>query len=219
MAISAALVKELREKTGAGIMDCKKALAENDGDIEKSIDYLREKGLSAAAKKTGRITSDGLINSYIHAGGKTGVLLEVNCETDFVAKTDDFQNLTKDISMHIAASNPQYLVREDVPVETLEKERKILRNQALETGKPEKVVDKIVTGRLEKFYSENCLMEQSFVKDPDLTIEDVRKEAVAKIGENIIIRRFVRFQLGEGLEKRQDDLASDVADQLKDSGN
>jgi len=213
--ISAAMVKELREKTGAGIMDCKKALQEKGGNVEEAVDYLREKGLAAAAKKSGRITSEGLVSSYIHAGGKIGVLVEVNCETDFVARTDEFQAFVKDICMQIAATNPQGVSREDIPAEVVEREKQIYRTQALESGKPEKIVDRIVSGKLEKFYQENCLLEQPFVKDTDKTVEDLVKEMIAKTGENIGIRRFVRFVMGEGLEKRSCDLASEVAAQLQ----
>ena len=219
MEITAALVKQLREKTGAGIMDCKTALGATAGDIEKAVDYLREKGLSAAVKKSGRTASEGLIGTYVHAGGKIGVMIEVNCETDFVAKTDDFTGLVKDLTLHIAAANPLYMTREDVPEDVLDRERTVLRNQALDSGKPEKVVEKIVGGRIEKFYSENCLMEQPFVKDPDITIEDLRVKMVAKTGENISIRRFERYQLGEGLEKRKDDLAEEVSRQLEAAGD
>lgn len=215
MNISAAMVKDLREKTGAGMMDCKKALVETNGDIEKAIEYLREKGLAAAAKKSGRIAAEGLVASYIHMGGKIGVLLEINCETDFVAKTEKFQELTKNIAMHIAASNPKYLKKEDVPEEEVNHERQILKAQALNEGKPEQFVDKIITGRLEKFYKELCLLEQAYIKDPDKTIEQVIKEAISEIGENIVIRRFTRYELGEGLEKRNEDFAAEVMAQTK----
>jgi elongation factor Ts len=194
------MVKALREKTGAGMMDCKRALEETGGDMEKAVEYLREKGLAAAAKRAGRTAAEGVIESYIHLGGKLGVLVEVNCETDFVARTPEFQELARDIAMQVAAANPQYLTREDVPAEVLEKEKEILRAQALNEGKPEKVVDRIVEGRLEKFYSENCLLEQPFIKDPDKKVRDLLAEKIARIGENIVVRRFVRFQLGETLE-------------------
>ncbi|MDI3537992.1 MAG: elongation factor Ts [Bacillota bacterium] len=200
MAITAEMVKALREKTGAGMMDCKRALEETGGDMEKAVEYLREKGLAAAAKRAGRTAAEGVIESYIHLGGKLGVLVEVNCETDFVARTPEFQELARDIAMQVAAANPQYLTREDVPAEVLEKEKEILRAQALNEGKPEKVVDRIVEGRLEKFYSENCLLEQPFIKDPDKKVRDLLAEKIARIGENIVVRRFVRFQLGETLE-------------------
>lgn len=200
MAITADQVKVLREKTGAGMMDCKRALEEAGGDMEKAIEYLREKGLAAAAKKAGRTAAEGVIEAYIHLGGKLGVLVEVNCETDFVARTPEFREFARDIAMQVAAANPQYLRREDVPAEVLEKEKEILRAQALNEGKPEKVVDRIVEGRLEKFYSENCLLEQPFIKDPDKKVRDLLAEKIARIGENIVIRRFVRFQLGETQE-------------------
>ena len=205
--ITAALVKELRERTGAGMMDCKKALAATEGDMDKAIDFLREKGLAAAAKKAGRIAAEGLVESYIHGGGRIGVLVEVNCETDFVAKTDAFKSLVKDIAMHIAAANPSYLRREEVPAAELEHEKMVLSEQARNEGKPEKIIEKMVTGRIEKYYKEVCLLEQPFVKDPDKTISDLITESIAKIGENIAIRRFTRYQLGEGIEKKQEDFA------------
>jgi elongation factor Ts len=195
------MVKELREKTGAGMMDCKKALAETGGDLQKALDYLRQKGLATAAKRAGRVASEGRIGSYIHAGGKIGVMVEVNCETDFVAKTDDFQAFAKDIAMHIAASNPSYIRREEVTVEVLEREKEIYRAQARDAQKPEKVIDKIVEGKLEKFYGETCLLEQPFVKDPDLTIQDLLNGLIGKLGEKIEIRRFTRYQVGEGIAK------------------
>ena len=217
MSISAADVKSLREKTGAGMMDCKKALTETGGDMEKAIDVLRKKGLSAAAKKSERIASEGLVGSYIHAGGKIGVLLEVNCETDFVAKTEEFQQLVKDLSMHIAAANPSYVRREEVPADVLDREKEIYKDQARQSGKPENILDKIIEGKLEKFYGDVCLLDQVFVKDPDgkQKIRDLITEKIAKIGENISVRRFVRFQLGEGLEKRSCDFAAEVAEQLE----
>jgi elongation factor Ts len=199
--VSANLVKELREKTGAGMMDCKKALSETEGDFEKAIDFLRQKGLATAAKRVGRIAAEGQIGSYIHAGGKIGVMVEVNCETDFVAKTDDFRNFSKDIAMHIAASNPLYVQRENVPAEVLEREREIYRAQAREARKPEKILDKIVEGKLEKYFGEVCLLEQPFIKDPDLTIQDLINGLIGKLGEKIEIRRFARFQVGEGIGK------------------
>lgn len=214
MEISASSVKDLRERTGAGIMDCKKALKETEGDIDKAVDFLRKKGMSAASKKADRVASEGLVGSYLHAGGKIGVLVEVNCETDFVAKNEDFQNLIRDIAMHIAAANPLNVTREEISAELIEKEREIFKAQALETGKPENIVDKIVQGRVDKFCSEITLMEQSFVKDPDKTIENVVSEAIAKIGEKISIRRFARFHVGEGLEKKESNLAEEVAAQL-----
>ncbi|WP_127488113.1 translation elongation factor Ts [Paenibacillus ehimensis] len=215
MAVSAAAVKELREKTGAGMLDCKKALEEANGDLTKAAEILREKGLSAAANKAGRIATEGMIESYIHAGGKIGVLVEVNSETDFVAKNEQFRTFVRDVALHIAASNPKFLRREEVPQEALEKEREILTNQALNEGKPEKIVEKIVEGRLAKYYEEYCLLEQPFVKDPDKTVEEVLKENIATIGENLSIRRFVRFELGEGLEKKQENFAEEVMSQVK----
>ena len=208
--ITAALVKELRERTGAGMMDCKKALAATE-----AIDFLREKGLAAAAKKAGRIAAEGLVESYIHGGGRIGVLVEVNCETDFVAKTDAFKSLVKDIAMHIAAANPSYLRREEVPAAELEHEKMVLSEQARNEGKPEKIIEKMVTGRIEKYYKEVCLLEQPFVKDPDKTISDLITESIAKIGENIAIRRFTRYQLGEGIEKKQEDFAAEVMSFVK----
>ena len=210
MEISAAAVKELREKTGAGIMDCKKALAESKGDLEKAVTYLREKGLAAAAKKASRVASEGIVSSYIH-GGKVGVLIEVNCETDFVAKTDGFSDLVKDIAMHVAAMNPLYVRREEVPAELVEKEKEIYAHQAKESGKPDNVIQKMVDGKIEKFFKEICLLEQPFVKNPDITIEKLVVEAIAKLGENISVRRFVRFKVGEGIEKKSTDFAAEVA--------
>lgn len=215
MAISAAMVKELREKTGAGMLDCKKALEEANGDMQKATEILREKGLAAAAKKAGRIATEGVVESYIHGGGRVGVLVEVNCETDFVAKTDAFKAFVKDIAMQIAASSPRYVRREEVPQEELDKEREILRNQALNEGKPAHIVDKMVEGRMNKFYEEFCLMEQSFIKDPDKTIQQLLNEKIAQIGENISVRRFVRYELGEGLEKKQDNFVEEVMSQAK----
>ena len=208
--ITASLVKELREKTGVGMMDCKRALVETDGDLEKAVDYLREKGLSKAAKKADRVMAEGLVASYIHGNGRIGVLVEVNCETDFVARSEDFQQLVKDVAMQIAATNPRYLTREDVPQEAIDHEREVLRQQALNEGKPEAIVDKMTEGRLEKFYRENVLLEQEFVKDTDKSVQQMITEMIAKIGENISVRRFTRYQLGEGIEKRQDDFASEV---------
>ena len=202
MEISMERIKDLRQRTGAGVIDCKTALNETQGDVDKAIEYLRRKGLATAAKKAGRIASDGLVSSYIHAGGKIGVLVEINCETDFVAKTEDFQAFVKNIAMQIAAANPQYVRREEISNEVLEKEREIYRAQALESKKPEKVIDKIVEGKLERFYSEVCLLEQTYIKDGDLTVKEVLDALVGKIGENIQVRRFARFQLGEGLQAR-----------------
>ena len=197
MAITAQMVKELRDKTNAGMMDCKKALTENDGDMEKAADWLRQKGLAVAAKRAGRAASEGQVASYIHAGGKLGVLVEVNCETDFTGKTDEFVTFAKDVAMHIAATNPICISPEEMPEDVLERERNIYIAQAKEQGKPEKIMDKIVEGKLKKFYSEACLLNQPFVKDTDKTIEDLLNELRGKTGENVMIRRFARFQLGE----------------------
>ena len=213
--ISAQMVKELRETTGAGMMDCKKALTAVEGDMDKAIDFLREKGLAAAAKKAGRVAAEGLVEAYIHGGGRIGVLVEVNCETDFVAKTDAFKELVKDIAMHIAATNPSYLKREEVPTAELEHEQAVLAEQARNEGKPEKIIEKMVAGRIEKYYKEVCLMEQPFVKDPDKTISDLITESIAKIGENISIRRFTRYQLGEGIEKKEENFAEEVMSFVK----
>ena len=197
MEISASQVKELREKTGVGIMDCKQALKESKGNIEQAIEFLRKKGIATAKKRGGRQTSEGLVQSYIHAGGKIGVLVEVNCETDFSAKTDDFTTFAKDVAMQIAATNPISIDRDGIPPETLNKEMDIYATQAKESGKPEKVVEKIVEGKMKKFYSEVCLLEQAYVKNPDITIQDLVNDLMAKTGENIVINRFARFQLGE----------------------
>lgn len=194
--ISAAMVKALREKSGAGIMDCKEALASCDGDMEKAVDFLRKKGLATAAKRAGRATSEGTIQSYIHLGGKLGVMVEVNCETDFVAKTDAFIEFAKNLAMHVAATNPVAISQEDVPEAVLNREKEIYRAQALETGKPEKMIDKIIEGKIGKFYKENCLMNQAYVRDPDKTISDYLNEVVAKTGEKITVKRFARFQVG-----------------------
>ena len=202
MEVSASAVKDLREKTGAGMMDCKKALAETDGDVQKAIDYLRQKGLAAAAKKADRVAADGAVGAYVHPGGKIGVLVEINCETDFVARTAEFQSLLKDVAMQVAAANPRYLRREEVPAAELDKEKAIYRQQALETGKPEKVVDKIVEGKIERFYSEACLLEQAFIKDPDKKVTDILNESIGRLGENIQIRRFSRYHLGEAAVKQ-----------------
>jgi len=195
--ITAQMVKELRDKTGAGMMHCKKALGESGGDIEKAVKYLREQGIASASKKSGRATSEGLIYSYIHPGDKLGVLVEINCETDFVARTEDFKNFAKDIAMQIAAADPRVVDREELTAEVIAAEREVYHNQALKEGKPEKIVDKIIDGKLEKFYSEACLMEQPFVKDGDRAIGDVVTGIIGKLGENVKIRRFVRFRLGE----------------------
>lgn len=199
--VSASVVKELREKTGAGMMDCKKALAETGGDVPKAIDLLRQKGLASAAKKADRVATDGAVGAYVHAGGKIGVLVEINCETDFVARTTEFQALLKDVAMQVAAASPRFVRREEVSPEEFEKEKLIYRQQALESGKPEKVVDKIVEGKMEKFYSEVCLLEQSFIKDPDKKVIEVINDAIARLGENIQVRRFARYHLGEGVAK------------------
>ncbi len=209
--VTAAAVKELREKTGAGMMDCKKALTETGGDMEKAIDWLRAKGLSAAAKKAGRVASEGLVGSYIHGNGRIGVLVEVNCETDFVARNDDFQQLVRDIAMHIAAAAPLYVRREEVEPEVLERELAVYREQLKEQGKPEKIWDKILEGRKEKFLKEICLLEQEFVKNPDVTVQEMINQAIATIGENISVRRFARFVLGEGIEKKTESFAEEVA--------
>ena len=215
MAVNASAVKELRERTGAGMLDCKKALEETNGDIDKAVDVLREKGLSAAANKAGRAATEGTVESYIHAGGRIGVLVEINCETDFVGTTDQFKNFARDIAMHIAAASPLYVRREEVPAEVVEKEKEILKAQALNEGKPEKIVEKMVEGRVNKYYEENCLLEQSFVKDPDKTISQLLNEKISTIGENISIRRFARFELGEGLEKKVDNFVEEVMAQVK----
>ena len=195
--ISATMVKQLREKSGAGMMDCKQALVECDADIDKAVDFLRKKGLATAQKRAGRAMTEGTIQSYIHMGGKLGVLVEVNCETDFVAKNEDFVQFAKNMAMHIAASNPLGVRAEDVSEDTVQRERDIYQAQALETGKPENVITKIVDGKMNKFFKENCLLNQPYVRDPDLAVEDVLNELIAKIGENITIKRFVRFQTGE----------------------
>ena len=213
--ITAAMVKELRERTQAGMMDCKKALVESDGDMEKAVAYLREKGLAAAAKKAGRVASEGAVESYIHMGGKIGVLVEVNCETDFVAKTDTFKALCHDIALQIAATNPLCVSKEEVPQEVLEREKEILRQQALNEGKPEKIVERMVEGRIEKYYKENVLLEQAFVKDPEKNIATLVNEATLASGEKISIRRFVRFECGEGIEKKQSNLADEIAEMTK----
>ena len=210
MEVTTALVKELRERTQAGMMDCKKALLATDGNIEKAVEYLREKGLSAAVKKAGRVASEGMVDSYIHMGGKIGVLVEVNCETDFVAKTDTFKALVHDVALQIAASNPLFISKDEVPTTNLEKEREILRAQALNEGKPEKIVERMVEGRIEKYYKEVCLLEQPIVKNPDITVQDLVNEATLASGEKIAIRRFTRYELGEGIEKKVSDLASEI---------
>lgn len=198
MEVSAVVVKELREKTGAGYMDCKKALAETGGDLEKAIDYLRQKGIAAAAKKASRVVADGAVGAYVHPGGKIGVLLEINCETDFVARNADFQALLKDVAMQIAAANPRFVRRDEISSAEFNREKEIYRQQALDSGKPERIVDKIVEGKMERFYSEVCLLEQPFIKDPDRKVSDIINDAIARLGENIQVRRFARYHLGEG---------------------
>lgn len=198
--IAAKDVKALRDKTGAGMMDCKEALKETGGDLEKAMELLRVKGLADAKKRSGRSANEGIISTYIHPGDKLGVMIEVNCETDFVARNDDFREMVRNIAMHVAASDPAAVSREEISQEMLEKERRLLREQALESGKPENIVDKIVDGRMAKFYEENCLLEQAYVKDPDMTVQEYLDAAIAKIGENMVIRRFARFKLGEEVE-------------------
>ena len=213
MEFTAQDVMELRGRTGAGMMDCKKALTATEGDMEKAIDLLREKGLAAAAKKQSRIAAEGIVDSYVHMGGRVGVLLEVNCETDFVAKTDEFKELVHDIALQIVASAPEYVRREEVKADHLEHEKEILAAQARNEGKPEKIIEKMVQGRVDKFYKEVCLLEQPFVKNPDITVEQLVNEKIAKIGEKISVRRFVRYKMGDGLEKKVNDLAAEVAEQ------
>lgn len=215
MEISASMVKDLRERTGAGMMDCKRALIETDGDIEKAIEYLRENGLSKAAKKAGRLASEGIVESYIHGGGRIGVLVEVNIETDFAANNKDFRSFVKDIAMQIAALNPLYVKKEEVPAELIEKEKEVLKAQAINEGKPANIAEKMVIGRIEKYYTEVCLLEQPFIKDGDKTVDQVVKEMISTIGENINIRRFVRFERGEGLEKKEENFADEVMKQIK----
>ena len=212
--ITADLVKQLRESTGAGMMDCKKALTETNGDMEKAVVFLREKGLAAAAKKSGRIAAEGIVDSYIHGDGRIGVLVEINTETDFAAKNEDFKAFVKDVAMQIAAARPEYIRREEVPSEQLEKEKEILKAQALNEGKPEKIVEKMVEGRVDKYYKEICLLEQPFVKDPDKTIQQLLTEKIAVIGENISIRRFARFERGEGIQKKEENFADEVMKQI-----
>ena len=211
MSVTAAQVNELRKATGAGLMDCKRALTETAGDHEKAIDYLRTKGLAAASKKSGRAATEGAVGSYIHAGGKIGVLVEVNCETDFVAKNDTFQTFVRDIGMHIAAAGPLYVRREEVPAELIEREKAIYREKAKESGKPAAIIEKIIDGQINKFYSDICLLEQAYVKDPDKTIQTYLNETIATIGENMSIRRFAKYVLGEGLAKKDSDFAAEVA--------
>ena len=201
MEVNATAVKELREKTGAGIMDCKKALAETGGSLDKAVDYLRQKGLAAAAKRADRVATEGAVGAYVHPGGKIGVLVEINCETDFVARTAEFQAILKDVAMQIAAANPRFVRREEVPAEESEKEKAIYRQQALESGKPEKVVEKIVEGKMDRFYSEVCLLEQPFIKEPERKVSDIVNDAAARLRENLQVRRFARYNLGEAIQK------------------
>ena len=208
--VSANDVKQLRELTGAGMMDCKRALVEANGDMEKAGEYLREKGLAAAVKKSGRIAAEGIVESYIHMGGKIGVLVEVNCETDFVAKTPEFKSFVRDIAMQIAATNPTYVSEAEVEQSVLDKEKEIFKAQAMNEGKPEQIAEKMVEGRIKKFVKEICLLEQPFVKDPDITVKELVTQQVAKIGENINIRRFTRYEMGEGLQKKSDDFVAEV---------
>lgn len=214
MEITAKMVKELRDKTGAGMMDCKNALKETDGDIDDAIDYLREQGLSAAAKKADRIAAEGIVDSYIH-NNRIGVLIEVNSETDFVAKNEQFKQFVRDMAMQVAASNPKYVTRADVPVDEVEHEKSVLREQAKNEGKPDHIVDKMVEGRLEKFYEQIVLLDQPFIKDTDKKVSELLNDLVARIGEKISIRRFTRYEVGEGLEKREEDFAEEVAKQMK----
>lgn len=215
MNVTAKMVKDLREMTGAGMMDCKKALVASDGDVDKAIKWLRENDLATAEKKAGRIAAEGIVDAYIHDGGRVGVLIEVNIETDFAAKNEDFQQLVHDLALQVAAMKPLYVSREDVPEEVIEHEKEIIRNQALKEGKPEKIVERIVEGRIDKFYGEYCLMEQDFIRDDSKTCGQHVQEFIGKIGENIKVRRFTRYEMGEGLEKRNEDFAEEVAAQLK----
>ena len=215
MSISATDVKELREKTGAGMMDCKKALEETKGNFEQAVDWLRAKGLSKAAKKSGRIAAEGLVTSYIHAGGRIGVLLEVNSETDFVARNEEFQNFCRDVAMHIAALGPQFVQQTDIDETTREREKSVLKAKAIEEGKKPEFLEKILDGQVKKWASEICLMDQKFVKNPDKTVGEMLQDLIAKIGENLVIRRFSRFELGEGIEKKKEDFASEVAAAMK----
>lgn len=213
MAVSIEQIKELREKTGSGMMDCKKALTESGGDMDKAVAWLREKGIANAAKKSSRVTAEGIVDAYIHANGRIGVLIEVNIETDFAAKNEEFRAFVKDLCLQIAAMSPRWISREEVPAGELEQEKEILRNKAINDGKPEKVVDRIIEGSIKKFYSENCLLEQPFVKDDSQTCGEMLTGLIAKIGENISVRRFTRYEMGEGLQKREDDFADEVMKQ------
>jgi elongation factor Ts len=215
MEINASMVKSLRDITGAGMMDCKKALIETNGVLDKAVEYLREKGIAKAAKKAGRIASEGIVESYIHGGGRIGVLVEVNIETDFAAKNEDFRSFVKDIAMQIAAMNPTYVKREDVPADLIEKEKEILKAQAINEGKPANIAEKMVNGRIEKYYNEICLLEQPFIKESDKNVKQVLQEKISTIGENISIRRFARFEMGEGLEKKEENFADEVMKQIK----
>jgi elongation factor Ts len=215
MVITTDMIKTLREKTGSGMMDCKKALTETNGDMEKSIAWLREKGIASADKKASRIAAEGIVDAYIHAEGRIGVLIEVNIETDFAAKNEEFRRMVRDLGMQIAAMNPRWVSKEDVPAEEIEKEKTIIRNKALNEGKPEKILDRIVEGSLNKFYEENCLLEMAYVKDDSKKISQLVKEMIAKIGENITVRRFVRFELGEGIQKKEENFADEVMKQIK----
>ncbi len=215
MDVSVDMIKSLREKTGAGMMDCKKALTESGGDMEKATVWLREKGMASAAKKASRVAAEGLVEAYIHAGGRIGSMVEINIETDFAAKSDEFRQFCKDVAMQVAAMKPQWVAKEDVPAATLEAERAIYRAEALNEGKPEKIVDRIADGKLAKFYQDNCLLEQAFIRDDSVTIGALLKEKIARIGENISIRRFARFEMGEGLQKKEEDFAAEVMKQIK----
>ena len=208
------LIKQLRERTGAGMLDCKKALEANGGDVEKAIEELRKKGLAQVAKKAGRIAAEGIVDAYLHGDGRIGVLVEVNIETDFAAKNEEFRAFVKDIAMQIAASKPEYVDREDVPASVIEKEKEIIRAQSLQEGKPEKIVEKMLAGRVEKYYKENCLLEQPWIRDPAISIRQLLNERIAKIGENINIRRFVRFERGEGIARREENFADEVNKQI-----
>lgn len=209
------MIKELRDQTGAGMMDCKKALIETDCDMEKAVAWLRENGIMKAAKKSGRVAAEGIVLSYIHGGGRVGVLMEVNIETDFAAKNPDFVQFAKDCAMQVAAMKPRWVSRDEVSQEAMDKEREIIRNTALNEGKPEKIVDRIVEGKMDKFYEENCLLDMPFVKNEDITVGQLQQELIAKIGENVKVRRFVRYELGEGIEKKEEDFAAEVMSQIK----
>jgi len=215
MEITAGMVKELREMTGCGMMDCKKALTESNGDVQKAVEFLREKGLASAAKKAGRIAAEGIVESYIHGGGRIGVLVEVNIETDFAAKNPDFRAFVNDVAMQIAASSPLYVQREDVPAEVVEKEKEILKQQAMNEGKPANIAEKMVIGRVDKFFKQICLLEQPFIKDTDKTVQDIVNEKIAMIGEKISIRRFTRYEMGEGLTRKEENFAEEVMKQVK----